>query len=120
VTRVTRQQSVSDSDSFVHFTADGIYEIVYYTVSNVGDEPGSVDSMGQKLFINGREYASDMMASENADRHVRANAFLNPGFTADVLVAFDVSPDSPNGELEVHTSSFSDNGARIDLSYAPG
>jgi hypothetical protein len=120
VTRVVRKQSVGDTDSFLHFNADGIYEIVYYTVSNTGNQPESVDSMSQKLFINDREYRSDMMASQNADRRVRGSASLNPGFTADVLVVFDVPPGSPNGVLEVHTDSYSDNGvARIDLTSAP-
>lgn len=120
VTRVVRQQSVGDTDSFLHTNADGIYEIVYYTVSNTGDQPGSVSSMHQKLFIDGREYAPSMMASENADRHVRESASLNPGFTADVLVVFDVPPGSSTGVLEVHTDSYSDSGARINLSGAPG
>jgi hypothetical protein len=119
VTRVVRKQSVGDPDSFLQFNADGIYEIVYYTVSNTGNQPGSVNSMNQKLFINDREYRSEMMASENADRRVRDGASLNPGFTADVLVVFDVPPSSPNGVLEVHTDSYSDSGARIDLSSAP-
>jgi hypothetical protein len=76
--------------------------------------------MNQKLFINDREYRPDTMASENADRRITDSASLNPGFTADVLVVFDVPYSSPNGVLEVHTDSYSDNGvARIDLSSAP-
>jgi hypothetical protein len=120
VSRVTRQQSVGDPDSFLHFKADGIYEIVYYTVNNVGNEPESVDAMSQKLFIDNREYSSEMMASENISSQVKASASLNPRFSADLAVAFDVPTDSPKGVLEVHTSSLSDKGARIDLSNASG
>jgi archaellum component FlaG (FlaF/FlaG flagellin family) len=107
-------------DMFNYQTAHGVYEIVYYTVNNVGNEPESVDSMSQKLFIDNREYSSDMMASENVSRQVRDSAFLNPGFSADLVVAFDVPTGSREGVLEVHTSSFSDKGARIDLSNASG
>jgi hypothetical protein len=121
VTRVTRQQSVGDPDDTFSFSkADGIYEIVYYTVRNVGNDSESVDSMSQKLFIDGRKYDSDMTASENADRWAKNSASLNPGLSADLVVAFDIPPDSAKGQLEVHTSSFfSEGGARIDLANAP-
>jgi hypothetical protein len=119
VTRVTRQQSVGDPDDIFHFNADGIYEIIYYTVRNVGNDSGSVDSMSQKLFIDGHKYDSDMMASENADRRAKNSTSLNPGLSADLVVAFDIPPDSAKGQLEVHTSRFSEGGARIDLANAP-
>ncbi len=120
VTSVHHQSSVGEpGDMFNHQTAQGVFEIVYYTVNNVGNAPESVDSMSQKLFIDNREYSSDMMASENVSRQVRDSAFLNPGFSADLVVAFDVPTGSRAGVLEVHTSSFSDKGARIDLPTPP-
>ena len=77
VTSVHRQSSVGDPDDmFNHQTAQGVFAIVYYTVNNVGNEPRSVDSMSQKLFIDNREYSSDMMASENVSRQVREQRVL--------------------------------------------
>jgi hypothetical protein len=46
--------------------ANGEYEVVHLSVSNIGNEAQSVDVTAQKLQINGKQYDADLDASVDA------------------------------------------------------
>lgn len=92
----------------------GEFIVVTMTVTNSGNEPQSFFAGNQKLIDTaGREYASDTMAALSMNEDSMA-IDLNPGFTLNVKVPFDVPPGTQPSAVVLHDSAFS-GGAKVSL-----
>jgi hypothetical protein len=86
----------------------GKWIIVNLTVANTGNEPQSFFVQNQKLFDEqGREYAADTMAALSMNGDDAMIIDMNPGFSAKVMVPFDVPTGTDPESVELHDSAFS-------------
>ena len=90
VTNMWQQKAISSHN------ARGTWVIVRLQAANTSNEPQSFDGMWQKLIVGGKEYSPDPSAAEDIDHATGTSATLNPGFSEDIVVAFDV----PDGMVE--------------------
>ena len=92
----------------------GQWIVATMTVRNIGSEPESFIASNQKLIDSvGREYAADSAAAASMNEDSIA-VDIDPGFTIDVRVPFDVPPGTLPGGVELHDSSLS-GGATVKL-----
>jgi hypothetical protein len=90
--------------------ARGEYVVVSMTVSNTGNEQQTFFSNNQKLIDTaGRKFDADTTAS-----NMYWMQEMNPGFSVNVEVPFDVPPGTPLSAIELHDSAFS-GGATVNL-----
>lgn len=95
-------------------TAKGEFIIISLDVTNTGNEPRDYSDSNQILFDDrGREFASDSNAADALDSETW-EVDLNPGFTIQVKVVFDVPAGTVPAVLELHDSSLS-SGAKVAL-----
>jgi Domain of unknown function (DUF4352) len=113
VTKVARRSSIGSGHK-----PKGVYQIIWYAVMNIGEEPKGFDDMHQRLYIDGREYVPELMTSDDVDSDSVGSEFLNPGSDAKAVVVFDIPTGSPMGEVELQSSDFSSDHVRVDLSSA--
>jgi Domain of unknown function (DUF4352) len=111
---------VSDVSPATHWVGNpqprGQWVIATMTVTNTGNEPQSFFAQNQKLTdTNGREYAADTMAAYAMNQDDAMTIDLNPGFSINVKVPFDVPPGTQLDKIELHDSAFS-GGATVKLS----
>lgn len=94
--------------------AKGEYIIISLDVTNTGNEPRDYSASNQVLYDDrGRKFASDSGAADALDSETW-EIDLNPGFTLQVKVVFDVPPGTVPATLELHDSSLS-SGAKVAL-----
>jgi hypothetical protein len=92
----------------------GQWIVATITVRNIGSESESFIATNQKLIDSmSREYAADSAAAASMNDYSIA-VDIDPGFTIDVRVPFDVPLDTLPGAVELHDSSFS-GGATVKL-----
>ncbi|MFI9536895.1 DUF4352 domain-containing protein [Nocardia fusca] len=92
----------------------GEFIVVHVDVTNTGDEPRSYFDSNQKLFDDrGREFANDSQAGWRLDSE-SIMLDLNPGFTIQVAIVFDVPVGTVPAAIEFHDSMLS-GGATVAL-----
>ncbi|BDT94258.1 Mpr protein [Nocardia sputorum] len=94
--------------------ARGEFLVMHVDITNTGKEPRSYFDSNQKLIDDqGREYANNSAAA----RRLGADTWtsdLNPGFTIQVKIVFDVPPGTVPAVLELHDSMLS-GGVKVAL-----
>lgn len=75
---------------FLQTHAQNLYLIVYLRVKNISRIPQTFYASNQKLRTADREFAADQQAAINAGSY---RIDINPGNTADAVLAFDCPPD---------------------------
>lgn len=110
---------VTDVSPAEHWVGDpkprGQWVIATMTVSNTGNEPQSFFAQNQKLIdTSGREYAADTIAAYAMNQSDAMTIDLNPGFSINVKVPFDVPPGTQIDKIELHDSAFS-SGVSVDV-----
>jgi archaellum component FlaG (FlaF/FlaG flagellin family) len=120
VTKVARRSSIGSAPGarFQDHRAKGVYQIIWYALMNVGEEPKGFDEMHQRLFIDGREYVPELMTSDDVDGQSEGSDTLSPGHGASAVVVFDIPTGSPMGEVVLQSSDPSSDQVRVDLSSA--
>lgn len=97
--------------------AQGEFILVTVDVSNIGDEPQTLDTNSQVLFnTKGQKYepSSALLTIKDADKFFLTN--INPGNTVTgAPLLFDVPVGTKIGSIELHDSPFSD-GVKVALS----
>ncbi len=84
----------------------GEWFIVSVTVSNIGDQERTLYATNQNLIDSqGREFESEFWAA--AALNDESSVDLNPGFTIEYKIPFDVSPGTVPTAIELHDSMFS-------------
>lgn len=87
-------------------TAQGMFVNVHMTVKNIGNVAQTFFADDQKLIADGLEYSADYTAAVWTGA---ANEAINPGNSIDVVVSFDVPPDTAShvNTVELRDSVFS-------------
>jgi hypothetical protein len=119
ITSVTHAKSVGDTADGLGDTAQGKYTILHVTVTNIGNEPQTLDDSSQYVYdASGRKY--DASTSADADLNSASgsdNVFfndINPGNTVRGELAFDMPAGLKAVKAELHDSAFSD-GITVNL-----
>jgi Domain of unknown function (DUF4352) len=111
VTQVNSSPTVGDR------RAQGVYATVSLTVKNVGVEPERFEWFAQRLKDSiGRQYWAVFVVPLLFGNVVNA---VDPGLEVRINVAFDVPPGTKPTQIVLHESLSSD-GARVNLTKAPG
>ncbi|GAA4917069.1 DUF4352 domain-containing protein [Streptomonospora salina] len=107
---------LSDDTGVMTETPQGQYVIVHVTVENVGDESGTFDASGQKLFDgDGNEYSADSQAPiMTGDQNAFLNE-INPGNTVEGRIAFDIPTDVQPTRIELSSFLSIDEPAVVNL-----
>lgn len=82
---------------------------VHLQVTNIGNEAQYFSSGNQKLLAGGKTFESDMWESSGTTMDE-----LNPGLSAQGVLAFKVPPGTVPDAVELHDSMFSQ-GAKVNL-----
>lgn len=116
VTSVSQARSVGDTADGLGDTAQGQYTVLHVTVTNIGQQPQTLDDSSQYLYDStGRKY--DASTSADIDINGSDQVFLNdinPGNTVNGELAFDMPAGTKAVKAELHDSAFS-GGAQVAL-----
>jgi hypothetical protein len=98
-------------------TAQGMYVIVRFSVTNIGYDPRSLRATDQFLInTSGQRYATSAAITFLQGTEQVFVAKINPGQTVDQApLLFDVAPGTTISTIELHDSATS-NGVRVKLS----
>ncbi len=116
VTKV-EQGTTSIGDGFWETTAKGEFVLVTVKVTNTGNEKRKYFSGDQKMIDDkGRKFDANTAADEALPHNSGgfAGEDLNPGFSMERVIAFDVPRGTVPVALEAHDSRFS-HGTRVAL-----
>ena len=91
--------------------AQGEFCVAQMTVTNTGDEPATLNSGNQMLFIEDAEYEATTVLSGDDSIFLE---HINPGNTRSGFVAWDIPRGGSPDRLELHDSAFSA-GASVDV-----
>lgn len=115
VTQVQQGLKVVGDNPYLQKEAQGLYVLVYTTVTNTSNRPQSYFGSNQTLIdAQGREFTNDAMAEINVNDAAVVGADINPGNKLNVVIAFDVPTDAQPAVIEFHDSMFS-GGAKVAL-----
>lgn len=109
VTSASQAKSVGDTADGFGDTAQGEYTVLHVTVTNIGQQPQTLDDSSQYVYDSaGRKYD----ASSTADIDINGNdqVFfndINPGNTVNGELAFDMPTGTKSAKAEFHDSAFS-------------
>jgi hypothetical protein len=112
ITSVSHAKSVGDTADGLGDTAQGKYTILHITVTNIGNQPQTLDDSSQYVYdASGRQYdastSADMdLNSANGSDSVFLND-INPGNTVKGELAFDMPVGVKAVKAELHDSMFS-------------
>jgi hypothetical protein len=98
-----------EGGAFQREQAKGEFFTVLLRITNVGDDARSFSASSQHLIVNGNKYDA---SSSISDEHWMED--INPGFSIDGKVTFDIPPGATPEAIEVHDSMFS-GGAKVRL-----
>jgi hypothetical protein len=77
----------------------------------IGAKSQSFEGMMQNLVVDGKKYSPDVFAANDVARGLHADTSLNPGFSDDVVAAFDVPtntlPATNEAGLDIQTDMMS-------------
>jgi hypothetical protein len=112
VTSVTRAKSVGDTADGLGDTAQGEYTILHVTVTNIGDQPQTLDDSSQYAYdASGRKYSVSTSADLDLNSVTGSDSVffnnINPGNTVHGELAFDMPAGAKAVKAELHDSAFS-------------
>jgi hypothetical protein len=119
VTSVTRAKSAGDTADGLGDTAQGEYTILHVTVTNIGDQPQTLDDSSQYAYdASGRKYRASTSADLDLNSATGADSVffnnINPGNTVHGELAFDMPAGAKAVKAELHDSAFS-GGSTVSL-----
>lgn len=109
VTSVSHAKSVGDTTYGLGETAQGEYTVLHVTVTNIGQQPQTLDDSSQYVYDSaGHKYDASTMADidVNGNDQVFLND-INPGNTVNGELAFDMPDGTKAVKAELHDSAFS-------------
>jgi Domain of unknown function (DUF4352) len=112
ITKVTHVKSVGDTQLGMGDTAQGEYTILHITVTNISNQPQTLDDSSQYVYdSHGRKYDASSnadldMAGANGQNGTWFND-INPGNTVHGRIAFDLPKGDKAVRAELHDSMFS-------------
>ena len=112
VTSVTHATSVGDTADGFGDTAQGEYAILHVTVTNISDQPQTLNDSAQYVYdASGQKYDASSGADVDLNSGGTGGVFfnnINPGNTVRGELAFDMPLGVSAARAELHDSVFSD------------
>lgn len=112
VTGVSHAKSVGDTSVGMGDTAQGEYQIISLTVTNIGKQSQTLDDSAQYVYDSkGRKFSASSsadidLAGNNGQNSVWLDS-INPGNTVKGKIAFDMPKGDTPAKIELHDSMFS-------------
>lgn len=95
-------------NEFLSEKAQGRFQLIHITVTNIGDEPQMMSDSNQRVKDEqGRSFEVDSMAGIHLDDNDIWLEDINPGNTVTGTLVFDMPEGSTPVEIELHDSMFS-------------
>ncbi|XVX20161.1 DUF4352 domain-containing protein [Actinomycetota bacterium] len=95
-------------DSSFGEKAQGTFQLVHVTISNVGNEPQTMYDSNQKVTdAQGREFSPNSAAAIMLDNNDIWLQEINPGNTLKGVLVYDMPTGSTPASIELHDSMFS-------------
>lgn len=85
----------------------GEFLLVTVTVTNIGDEPGTLFGDNQYLYAGQRQFSADTEAALYLEDSSTLAEEINPGNTVTGVLVYDVPKGTQPTHLELHDSAFS-------------
>jgi hypothetical protein len=112
ITSVAHVKSVGDTADGFGDTAQGEYTVLHVTVTNISDQPQTLDDSSQYIYDSaGRKYNASTSADLDLNSATGSDSVffnnINPGNTVRGELAFDMPAGAKAVKAELHDSVFS-------------
>lgn len=100
---------------FLKETAQGTFQLVHISVTNIGDQPQTLFDSNQKVTDDqGRQFAPNSMAAISMENNKIWMSEINPGNTVTGTLVYDMPEGAAPVSIELHDSMFS-GGVKVGL-----